>query len=175
MNLLPPEIIKKRQCNRLYIKMAAIQAVIFLSLILLVWCLDVLIVKRDTQIVELGIKLQDARFAESENLAQAVRENIIGEFNRENILDEIDLPYFNVNRVKELTNTLPVGVRLIYFDTDAEAAVLTAQTSNLSLADVHRDAWIATGLVEQVRLASANSLEGGVIQYVLNIVWLCEN
>jgi len=171
MNLLPPQILQKRQQMNLYKKMAAIQAVIFLLSILIVTSLSLASRIQEAQILEFNTRVQDSRFQESESIAKALQENFTT--NENDSFDTLNLAYFDVTRLKKLEETLPSGVQLIQFDTDAETATILAQTYNLSLADIHRDAWIATGLVYQTRLVSATSFEDGRIQYVLSIIW-CE-
>jgi len=168
MNLLPPQILQKRQQINLFKKMAAIQAVIFLLSILIVVSLILAERMQETQISALNSKIQDSRFHESESIASAVHDNFTVSTNG---LFDIHINYFDISRISKLQETLPSGVQLIQFDTNAEIATLIAQTNNLSLADIHRDAWLDTGLVYQTRLVSAVSFEDGVIQYVLSIIW----
>jgi len=167
MNLLPPKILQKRQQTNLYKKMAAIQAVIFLLAILIVMLLSMAARRQEAQILELNAQVQNPRFNESEAIARAVQEN----FTPNNSGLNLYISNFDITKIIKLEETLPNGIQLIYFNTDAEMATLIAQTNNLSLADIHRDAWLATGLVYQTRLVSAVSFEDGVIQYVLSIIW----
>ena len=169
MNLLPPKILHKRQQISLYKKMAAIQAVIFLLLILLVTILGLAERTQEAQILELNEKVRDSRFQQSEALARSIQEDL--NLSGSSSIDNLNLANFDITRINKLDETLPRGVQLIQFDTDAETAILTAQTNNLSLADTHRDAWLATELVYQIRLVSAVYFEDGVIQYVLSIIW----
>jgi len=123
--------------------------------------------RQEEQILALNAKVQNPRFNESETIARALQENFVLNENELNLY----IGNFNVSKIEKLNETLPRGVQLINFDTDAEMATLIAQTNNLSLADIHRDAWMATGIVYQTRLVSAVSFEDGVIHYVLSIIW----
>ena len=167
MNLLPPKILHKRQQINLYKKMAAVQAVIFLLSILLVIALTVAERTQERQILKLNAQVQNPRFQESEALARAIQENHMIDTDSLNL----DFPNFDITKIIKLKETLPKGVQLIHFDTDAEMATLIAQTDKLSLTDIHRDAWVATGLVYQTRLVSAVYFDDGVIQYALSIIW----
>jgi len=169
MNLLPPEILQKRQLTSLYIKMAAIQAVIFLLIVLIVAGLSLAIRVKEAQVSDINMKLQEPRFERSEYLVRLIHVNYSDSI--VNVNEILRLPDFNITWADRLDYTLPTGVQLMQFETDFERATLIAQTRNISLADIHREAWLATGLVHQISMASAIYLDGGVIQYVLDIVW----
>jgi len=151
--------------------MAAIQAVIFLILVLLVWVFDLTIGLRDIRAAGLDMRLSDERFVSSEAAAASLREYHAGRIAQDEMVSWLELPMFNVKRLDMVKETMPPGVELIQLDIDELGAVLTFQTANLSLVDIHREAWLSTGLVSRVQLASASSVEEERIRYILNLHW----
>jgi len=151
--------------------MAAIQAVIFLLLILLVWAFDITIRWRETQAVNLTTQLSDGRFTNSEAAAALLREHHARDIAQNELSLWLALPVFNMERIDMVKETMPTGVALMLMDMDEHGATLTFQTTNLSLVDIHREAWLASGMVDRVQLVSAVSAEAGKIQYILNLHW----
>ena len=175
MNLLPPTIIRRRQYYTLCLQMAAVQAVIFLLFILSVWFFDFTIRSREIQAMEFDMKLQDERFIESEAVAMALREYHIRGTAQQEIAVWLELPHFDMDKLDMVKETLPAGVVLLQMDMDEDEATLTLWSENLSLSDIHRDAWLATGLVSRVRLVSATVTEDGAVQYTLTLRWKNES
>jgi len=174
MNLLPLDIIKRKQTQSLIIRLAAVQAVIFLLFILFVWSLHLTIGFREQRIAQLDAKLQDERFINSEAIAQALQDRNAQNLAQQEAVQWFELPTFYIERFEMIKETLPPGVRLIHADLDEEGATLSFITNNLSLADIHREAWSDTGLVSRVQLISAVSSAEmqGDIRYVLGLRWL---
>ena len=174
MNLLPPDIIRQRKLYTHCIRLAVIQAVIFLLLILSVWALTLTIGLRETYAIALSMQLQDERFVKSEALVLALREHSAIEAAQQTITDWLALPVFNAERLEMIQETLPAGVQLFNVDIDSHEATLTFYTEDLSLVDLHRDAWISTGLASRVQLVSASVADGGRVQYILSLHWINE-
>ena len=174
MNLLPPKIMRRRQIYSECKKLAAIQAVIFLLFILSVASIDRVIVLREGHIAEMNMKLEDERFAESEAIAQAIRNHYAREAAQQAAAAWLELPVFNTERLNMMRETLPHGVSLLNIDINEHGALLTSETMNLSLSDIHRDAWLATGLVSRVQLASAVVTEEKRVRYILALHWAYE-
>ena len=174
MNLLPPNLMRYRRLCAVCIRLAAIQAVIFLLLILSVAGFDLTIRLRETQIAELDLLMQSEKFAGSEAVAIALREHYAREAAQQDAVAWLELPFFNMERLDMIKETLPSGVRLIQIDMDEIGATLTLKAENLSLADIHRETWISTGLVSRVQLISATAQEG-MVRYVLALRWIDES
>ena len=174
MNLLPPEIINRRKFYAQCKKLAAIQAVIFLSFVLIVLGLELIIELADARYAELNMLMADDRFVESERVAQVLREHRAQGVAQQAAATWLELPVFNIKRLEMVKETLPQGVELLHMEMDEFGAILTNYTINLSLADIHRDAWMATGLVSHVQLTSASTREDERIRYVLSIRWSYE-
>ena len=175
MNLLPSDILRKRKLYAELKRLAAVQAVIFLLLILLVWALYLTIRTRETRAEEINIHLQNSRFAESEALARALRDHHARKAAEQSSAYWLELSAFNTKRLDMMYETLPLGVSLIYIDVNERGAVLTGHTEDLSLADIHREAWMSTNLVYRVQLSSATVTETGTVKYVLTLHWTDEN
>ena len=171
MNLLPPAIIRRRRYYSLCLQLAAIQAVIFLLLILSVAVFDLTIRTREAQTIEFDMHLQDERFIESEIAAAALRYHYTREAAQQEITDWLELPFFDIQRLDMIKETLPQGVSLLQLDLEEEGAAMTFLAENLSLSDTHREALIDTGLVSRVRLISATAAYDGSVQYVLALRW----
>lgn len=174
MNLLPPSIMRHRRFYALCIRLAAIQAVIFLVLILSVEGFDLTLRLREAQIIKLDLEMQGEQFVESEAVAFALREHNAREAAQQDAVDWLELPFFNIERLDMMKETLPRGVRLVQIDIDEIGATLTLEAENLSLADIHRETWISTGLVSRVQLTSASAREG-MVWYVLALRWTDES
>ena len=174
MNLIPPKIMRNRQLYALCIRLAAIQAVIFLLLILSVVGFDLTLRLRDARIAQLDLEMQGEQFAESEAVAVALREHNAREAAQQDAVDWLELPFFNIERLDMMKETLPRGVNLVQIDIDETGATLTLEAENLSLADIHRETWISTGLVSRVQLISATAQEG-MVRYVLALRWIDES
>jgi len=171
MKLLPSEIMRTRQRYNIGIKLAALQAVIFLFLVLFVMVIDFSIRSHESQSTYLSMQLQDVRFIESEALVAILREYNANENAQAEIAQWLDLPLFNTDRLDMIEETLPSGVQLFSIDKNERGASLTLQTRNLSLVDIHREALMSTGLISWVQLDSATSGIGGIIQYSLSLNW----
>lgn len=174
MKLFPQEILRSRQRYNIGIKLAALQAVIFLFLMLFVAAVDASIRHRENQSMYLNMQLQDIRFLESEEVALLLREYRANEVSQAQVAYWLELPHFNTDRLNMVQETLPFGVQLLSVDIDEGGAFLTVQARNLSLADIHREAWISTGLVDRVQLDSATSNTDGTVQYRLSLRWCHE-
>ena len=174
VKLFPQEILRSRQRYNIGIKLAALQAVIFLFLMLFVAAVDASIRHRENQSMYLNMQLQDIRFLESEEVALLLREYRANEVSQAQVAYWLELPHFNTDRLNMVQETLPFGVQLLSVDIDEGGAFLTVQARNLSLADIHREAWISTGLVDRVQLDSATSNTDGTVQYRLSLRWCHE-
>lgn len=174
MNLLPPNIMRHRRIYALCIRLAAIQAVIFLLIILSVMGFDITLRLREAQIAALDLEMQGDHFVKSEAVAIALREHNARETAQQDAVAWLELPFFNMERLDMMKETLPEGVRLIQIDIDEAGATLTLEAENLSLADIHRETWISTGLVSRVQLTSATAQEG-MVRYVLALRWTDES
>lgn len=171
MNLLPPDIMRKRQRNALLKRLAAIQAVIFLLLILSVYLLHLTISAREARLDEISLLLEDERFVESEAIARALRDHHTQQAEGLAAADRLDLRPFNMERLQMMQETLPPGVSLTRIEMDQWGAILTNYSPNLSLSDIHRDAWMSTDLVSRAQLASVTVAEGDMTRYVLALHW----
>ena len=172
MNLLPPKIQKRRKLYTSLKRMAAIQAVIFLSIMLLVTIFDYFISIRIAQASNLRLSLQDERFAQSQAVVQAIQDHHARQAAEAQIADMLGLTTFSTKKLDILQETIPTGVSLLNIDIDTNGAVLTGYTQNLSLSDIHRQALQDTGLVTEVRLTSAIVTYTGGIRYVISLRWV---
>ena len=171
MNLLPQKIMYKRQRNKLFCKIAAIQAVIFFFTILIVATLEVSIVLLERRISGLDLEIHHERFIESEAAAAAIRNHIARDAAQLEAAAWLELTEFCTKRLDILKETLPLGVELVSADMDNRTASITALTPSLSLSDIHREELMLTGLVYQVQLTSAVLVDGGQMQYRLAVRW----
>ena len=171
MNLLPQEIMYKRQRNKLFYKIAAVQAVIFLLVILIVGVLEFSIVLRERKISSLRLEIQHERFTESEAAAAAIRNLHARDAAQLEAAVWLELREFCIMRLDVLKETLPSEVRLVNADMDDYGVFITAQTYCLSLSDIHREKLMLTGLVYQAQMTSATLVEGGQMRYVLVVRW----
>ena len=172
MNLLPRKLIQRRQIHTEIKRLAAIQAVIFLLIILLVGVFELFIELRNTQIEEIAIHITDEKFAKSEAIAQEIRNFHTRIANEQVAIEWLELPIFDINRLDMILETLPQGVTLLRIDIDEQRGIVTALTDDLSLSDNHRYAWMSTGLVSRTQLISAIAVEERMIQYVLALHWV---
>ena len=175
MNLLPVKINRRKQLLSLGIRLAVIQAVILSLIVLTVWLIDSTIGMRAAYITELDKQISAERFVQPEAAAQALRDFHLYQANEMELIYWLELPFFNVKRLSMLKQTLPEGVSLLQATLDEGGAVLTLLTENISLADVHREAWIYTGLVETAQMTSMIGLGDGMLRYVLTLRWLYED
>lgn len=174
MNLLPPDIMRRRKLYNGLKKMAAVQAVIFLLSVLLVQVTDLTIRLREVQTVNLEMEIQSERFVKSEAVIQEIREyHVLGAAQYDAVI-WLNVPAFNTNRLDMIEATLPMGVRLINIELERSGATISAETENLSLADIHRDEWAATGLVSRAHLTYANVAIDGTVRYILSLRWVEE-
>ena len=171
MNLLPPQIINRRRLYKECKILAAVQAVIFLSFVLSVFAFDYFILFRDHRINEINIMLEDERFAESEAVAHAIRDHHSWEAAQQATVAWLELPTFNTKRLQMMLETLPQGVSLLNIEVNENGALLTSETFNMSLSDIHRDAWYNTGLVSRVQLSSVVVTDEGALRYILALHW----
>jgi len=169
MNLLPSNILHRRKIYAYCSRLAAVQAVIFLLFVLTVWAFNFVIELREARAARISLQIQDERFVKSEEVVQALRNHSAGQAMQEAL--RLQLPIFDTKRLDMIKDTLPMGTWLTQVDMDEAGAVLTLLTEDLSLIDIHRDAWIATGLASQVQLASIVSAGGGEMQYILTLRW----
>lgn len=174
MNLLPVKIVRRRQLLALAIRLAAIQAVIFLLIILAVWLFDFTIGIRAAFITELDRQISAERFLQSEAAAQALRDFHLHRTAELDLAHWLELPTFESERLSKVKAALPEGVWLLHVNLDEGGAALTLLTRNLSLADIHREAWISSGLVEFAQMTSAVAVEDAMVRYVLTLRWANE-
>ena len=168
MNLLPPEVLNKRKFLRLYMKMAAVQAVIFALAGLLAVLLEFTIAANDTNLAVLESQIQEPRFIKSEQLAALLRDQY--RYSGIHAYGLYESTAFKPGRLSALYETLPAGVHLLNADLSPYFVFLSLSTVNLSLADIHMENLINTGLTEELRFVSAQ-LSEGAMQYVLSFVW----
>jgi len=171
LNLLPPQVLRRRHINRLVAQITALQAVIFLLAVLSVWYLAVAIGTKEAQAEALAWQLQNERFAMTEATIMALRAHQAQTATREEAFDWVAFPAFDARRFALLAETLPPDVDLIRVDMNPAGAVLTGHTQDLRLADFHRAAWAASGLVESAWLASVARQDDGQLQYDLVLRW----
>ena len=174
MNLLPSKIKHRRQIQAECKRLTAVQAVIFLLFVLSVAGLDFIITYREDLFYATGLQMQDERFIRSEAVARVIQDRNLRISEQQAVADWLGLPAFDIARLNMLKETMPTGITMIHADIDEHGAQLTFYTKNLSLADIHRVAWMATGLVDRVSLASTVVTDGGGVQYVLALWWVYE-
>jgi len=138
-----------------------------LLMILFVWAFDLTISLREAQAAAF---VQDERFYASEAVAQALRDLLAREAAERQLVDFLELPLFDVKRLTMVAETMPAGVQLLHADIDEYGAVLTFLTVNLSLADIHREAWLESGIAESVQMTSVIATDNA-LRYVLSLRW----
>lgn len=171
MNLLPTNLMRRKQLCAQCKRLAAVQVVIFLLFVLTVGIIELILHSHETQRAGIILQLQDERFTASETEAQALRDHIAKVEAGQRAVELLDLPVFNTYRLDMICHTLPEGVILTHIDKTETGAILTNYTEDLSLSDIHRDAWMATGLVSRVQLTSAVVTDTGGVRYILSLHW----
>ena len=171
MNLLPPDILRRRRIFTLIIRLTAVQAVIFLSFVLFVLIFDFTLRIYSDRVQYISTQFSDERFTESEAVTQEIREIYANKDRQAEVAYWLEFSFFDSNRLDKIRETLPPGVYLLQADIDEGGALLTVKTLNLSLADIHRDTWVDTGLVSWAQLSYVSGMGDGVMRYVLNIRW----
>lgn len=174
MNLLPPDIIRRRQISSRYRKIAAKTAAIFLSAILSVVIFEFILIYREARILILYDYLDDPLYEESKTAGATAREILAWESEQSAVMDMLELYTFDANRLDMIHKTLPADTQLLMIDIDENGAVLTVNTDNIGKADTHIDSWMATGLAARASIISVTVSEVDNIQYILDIRWAYE-
>ena len=171
MNLLPAEILYRRQIYAECRKFAAVQVAIFLLMVIAVFIFDYIIAQSASRTAVASSYLYNERFTESEAIARKIQNHNERMAAQRTIETQLNLSVFDIRRLQIITETLPVGVFLLDIDINEYNAVLTVETTNLALSDTHREALTDTGLVSGVKLASVIITEDGTAQYTLMLLW----
>ena len=169
--LFPSAIINKRRRNALFLKLAALQAVILLLIILAVLYTDLTISRNESRLLELSYQQQSQTYNPAEEAARILREFEAQANIQQQAAFLLELPQFNIYRLELLWETIPTGVQLYSAEFDEAGALLTLITNNLSLADIHRYNWENTGLVARAQLISVSSAEDALLRYNLALNW----
>jgi len=171
MNFLPQTILERRKKIRLFVVLTAVQAVIFLCFILVVWKTSMTISHMEEHLSELNVRLYSDDFTDSEQIAAFLQIHIEREALQQEARYILQLPIFDIQRIDMITTTLPDGVQLLFFTVTETGATISARTSDLRRADFHRHALLDSGLVSTVQLDEAISHEGGFVRYTLTLRW----
>ncbi|MCL1989151.1 MAG: hypothetical protein FWG64_14445 [Firmicutes bacterium] len=175
MNLLPTKIISTRTVSGQIKKLATVQIVIIGVFAMALLAITLTANFQQTQAQILGQQLQHDRFSHSEEMQQIVQDYQMQTHYEQSIASHLNLPVFNIDKLQMIQQTLPDGVILLNATVDDIGATLFLDTDNLALADVHRDAWVNTGLTSRVQMTSATLTEDSQIRYVLSVVWQNES
>ena len=175
VNLLPESIIHRRRIYAQCIRLLTVQSIIVFILLLLIFMIDVAINWRYAEINVLNAKIQEERFISSDLTAEAISEHHAKESDQLAKAALLALPVFNVMRLYTIKESLPIGVELLQVDMNENGATMELKAQNLSLADVHGEGWIYTGLVYSAQLTSAYVARDGSVRYTLTLHWAYES
>ncbi|MCL2016914.1 MAG: hypothetical protein FWG68_11780 [Defluviitaleaceae bacterium] len=175
MNLLPAKIVRTRQLSRQLSKLAVVQAGILLLFGAVLLVFSVAESGQQVHAQTIAQQMQDDRFSQSEAMSTVLQEHHARGHYEQSISQHLNLPAFDVDKLYKMTETLPTGVILLNVNVDENGATLNLQTTSLTLADLHRDNWLNTGLVERVQMTSATVTENAHVRYVLALAWRYES
>ena len=171
MNLLPAHILHRRQIYAECKKLAALQLVIILLIVLAVYTLDYIIALHVSRAAAALPYINSERFTESEAIARDIQNHNARTTAQHITAAELGLSVFDTKRLDAVAQTLPDGVYLRSVDINEYGAILTAETKNIALSDKHRAALMDTGLISEIQLASVIITEDNTAVYTFALLW----
>ena len=173
MNLLPPWAKEPRQFRILIIRTVAIQVAFLLLVGLVVFVLSTLENRMLARSNQLSVLLQDfdvlvEQAAQDADLARAYV------FQLDDFFYMHRIHPFNPAWLTVLLETVPVGVDLVSAHYASETIVITAETTNIAIAEIHRRAIAQTDVFYDVRVGRVVGLGDYGYVYDLRIRVLFE-